>query len=337
MSKTSSMSAKLSAMRPSVRHGIREVYRLKRGTILSMRVILLSNPSSGPASSTVTWLDSARSRLGQRLGRWTEWMVRPGEDIVSLAREAQGHADLLIVSGGDGTVRAAAEGLQNSGLPLGILPTGTVNVLARELGIPLTDPEAAMDICLGESERCIDMGLCNGRPYLLVCSGGVDSATVQQVNTDLKSAVGATAYAVAAIGALATFTPPLVWLTIDGERLPPTEVFLVAVGNASLYGGDLRLLPDATIDDGLLDVALFQAPVLPAAVRNAAFLPQMADTVLGRQRQNEGIRLFQGSRVTLESAPPIPLQMDGDLVGTTPAVFTVAPQALRVKAPPKPL
>ena len=177
------------------------------------------------------------------------------------------------------------------------------------------------------------MGLCNDEPFLLVCSGGVDSATVAQVNEGLKGAVGATAYALAAIGALATFTPPRVRVTIDGVTLPETDIFLVAVSNTALYGGDLKLLPSASLEDGLLDVAIFTAPPLPAAVRNAAFLPQFADAALGRHEQSDNIWIYQGRRITLESSQPLHLQRDGDLGESTPATFTVAPRALRVKAP----
>ena len=260
-------------------------------------------------------------------------MVRSGESITALTTELLPEATTLFVAGGDGTVRAAAQALRGTDIPLAILPTGTVNVLARELGVPLLDPGAAVDLGLSGEERRIDMGLCNDEPFLLVCSGGVDSATVSQVNESLKSAVGATAYAFAAFGALATFTPPAVRITIDGRTLPETDIFLVAVGNTSLYGGDLRLLPEASLEDGLLDIAIFTAPALPASVRNAAFLPQLADAALGRHALSDNVWIYQGKHITLESDEPLLLQRDGDLGGGTPATFTVAPQALRVKAP----
>ena len=152
--------------------------------------------------------------------------MRPGEDVTKLVAECIPDAETIFVAGGDGTVRAAATALRDSPVPLAILPTGTVNVLARELGIPLNDPMTAVDIGLADGFRAIDLGLCNGEPFLLVCSGGVDSATVAQVNENLKSAVGATAYAFAAFGALATFTPPTVRVSIDGVSLPETDIFL---------------------------------------------------------------------------------------------------------------
>lgn len=296
-----------------------------------MNAILLSNPSAGGSGGAGFALEIARRRLAERLGSWSEVVVRPGEEVSERAQMALRKADLLLVAGGDGTVRAAAAALHHSDVPLGILPTGTVNVLARELGIPLTDPAAAVDIALGESERCCDVGFCNDRPFLLVCSGGVDSATVAQVNLDLKNTMGATAYALAALGALTNFTPPTVSVTIDGKKLPPTDVFLVAIGNTSLYGGDLRLLPDARIDDGLLDIVLFVAPPLPASVRNAAFLPQLADAALGRHAASDSVLFFQGRHITLESAQPVPLQMDGDLAGTLPATIRIDPKSLRIR------
>ena len=295
-------------------------------------VVLISNPAAG-VSGGAAFLEAARRRLGERAGRWLEVAVRPGEDLTALVREVSGDADVVLAAGGDGTVRAIAEALLGGKVPLGILPCGTVNVLARELGIPLGDAADAVDIGLDGREQLLDVGLCGGEPFLLMCSGGVDSATVAQVNENLKSAVGATAYAFAAVGALATFVPPTVTVTIDGVALPPTDVFLVAVGNTSLYGGDLRLLPSARIDDGLLDIVLFTAPPLPTALRNAAFLPQMADLALGRHAHSDGVLLYQGRTVTLHSDPPISLQRDGDLIGETPASFTIAPDALRVKAP----
>lgn len=297
-----------------------------------MAIFLLSNPVSGGVG-TDSWLDVARRRLGERLGRWTEVVVRPGEDITTLAASLIPEAELIFVAGGDGTLRAAAQALQGTEVPLAILPTGTVNVLARELGISLLDPVAAVELGLSGAERRIDLGLCNGEPFLLMCSGGIDSATVGLVNASLKSAVGASAYAFAAIGALATFTPFTVRVTIDGVTLPETDIFLIAVGNTSLYGGDLRLLPAARLDDGLLDVVIFTAPELPASVRNAAFLPQLADVALGRLSQSDAIWMYQGKHITLEVDTPLLLQRDGDMGGTTPAFFTISPQALCVKVP----
>lgn len=297
-----------------------------------MSIFLLSNPTSGGTSTNVL-LEQARRRLGERQGRWTEVMVRPGESITQLVEEIRPEVSTLFVAGGDGTVRAAAQALAGTDAALAILPTGTVNVLARELGISLTDPALAVDIGLGSAERWIDIGSCNGESFLLMCSGGVDSATIGQVNEGLKSAVGATAYALAAVGALATFTPHRVRVTIDGNTLPETEVFLVAVGNTSLYGGDLKLLPDASLDDGLLDVILFTAPNLPAPVRNAAFLPQLADMALGRHPQSDSVWIYQGKHITLEADIPLQLQRDGDLGSCTPATFTITPHALRVKTP----
>jgi len=297
-----------------------------------MAIFLLSNPVAGGVG-TNTWLDAARRRLGERLGRWTEVVVRPGEDITTLTASLIPEAELIFVAGGDGTLRAAAQALQGTAVPMALLPTGTVNVLARELGIPLLDPVGAVEVGLSAPQRRLDLGRCNGEPFLLVCSGGIDSATVGQVNATLKSAVGASAYAIAAIGALATFTPFTVRVTIDGVTLPETDIFLIAVGNTSLYGGDLRLLPAARLDDGLLDVVVFTAPELPAPVRNAAFLPQLADAALGRLAQSDNVWVYQGTHITLEADTPLLLQRDGDIGGSTPAHITISPQALCVKAP----
>nr|WP_309686078.1 diacylglycerol kinase family lipid kinase [Armatimonas sp.] len=296
-----------------------------------MSLFLLSNPTSGGSNSSSSWLESARRRLGEQVGRWTEVVVRPGEDITAMTTALIPEAELIFVAGGDGTVRAVAQALMNTEIPLAILPTGTVNVLARELGIYALDPATTVDIGLGAHTRVIDVGVCNDSIFLLMCSGGIDSATVGQVNAGLKNAVGATAYAFAAFGALTTFTPPTVRITIDGVALPETDIFLVAVGNTSLYGGDLKLLPAASLEDGLLDIAIFTAPVLPASIRNAAFLPQLADAALGRHAQSDNIWIYQGKDIRLESDQPLLLQSDGDLSITTPAIFTISSRALHIK------
>lgn len=170
--------------------------------------------------------------------------------------------------------RGAAQALQGTKVPLAILPTGTVHVLARELGISLLDPVAAVEQGLSGTERRIDLGLCNGEPFLLMCSGGIDSATVGQVNATLKSAVDASAYAFAAIGALATFTPFTVRVTIDGVTLPETDIFLIAVGNTSLYGGELRLLPAARAQCRLLAAARRCGAKTAPAERQCLGLPR---------------------------------------------------------------
>jgi diacylglycerol kinase (ATP) len=296
------------------------------------RLVLLSNLSAGPATGSGA-LEAARARLGERLGRWQEISLRPGEDLIALAQEAAAQADVVLIAGGDGSVRAAAKALQGSEVPLALLPFGTVNVLARELEIPLDDPVAAVDIALDGVPRRIDMGVCNDEPFLLVCSGGVDSATVAQVNLDIKNAVGGTAYAMAAVGALATFVPPRIRLVVDGDTVLESEVFLIAVSNTSLYGGDLRLLPEASIYDGLLDIAVFHAPPPATLIRNAAFLPQLASVALGKHRENSTIQFYRGRNISIESDLPVPFQMDGDLFGETPVHLTLRPATLCVMTP----
>lgn len=327
----------------------------------SPRIVLVYNPTAGaspfargrltvplppallarphPPEPEPAWVQDARAYLHVLTGAPPRAVAPVSyEDAVRTAREAAlAGAELVVAAGGDGTLRAVAEGLAGTDTALGVLPRGTVNVFARELGIPLLDTHAALDICANGETRRVDMGRVADRHFLLMASVGFDALAVGNVNADLKDVVGAPAYALSALASFATFTPPTLTVTLGDGSAPPIHrgpTFLCVIANTASYGGDFRIAPEARTDDGLLDVYLFEAPDGPPALQSAAFLRHVGEIALGTHLHNPLARYLRASRVRIDSEPASAVQADGDPLGSAGSLTVEAvPGALRVRVP----
>lgn len=321
----------------------------------SSPLLIIYNPEAGRANAAgrvpLPLPPFVNARTSTGIPRWLEetqayLRVESGADVPAIpavsfeqaareAREAaQNGVETVIAAGGDGTLRAVAEGLAGMETALGILPRGTVNVLAREVGIPLEDPLRALDICLHGDTRAVDLGRVGDRYFLLMCSVGFDALAVSSVNPDLKGVVGAPAYVLAGMAALAAFTPPQLTLTLeDGETRREMAAFMVVIANTASYGGDFRIAPEADITDGLLDVCVFEAPPGPVPLQRAAFIRQMGEMAMGMHLLNPDISYYRARRISVNADPAAPVQIDGDPLGSTPLLVGVAPGALRVRVP----
>jgi diacylglycerol kinase (ATP) len=229
----------------------------------------------------------------------------PGE---GQARDAvTAGAGLVLVAGGDGTVRAAAQALAHSGVPLGILPQGTGNLLARNLGIPQADDEA-LDVALGGADRTIDLGrLDDGTAFAVMAGTGFDARMMREAPEGLKGVVGWPAYLV---GGARGMRRSRVHVQVQLDDDPPrsTVVRTVLVGNVGRLQAGLQLLPDALPDDGLLDVAL----VAPRNPKDWVVLVGRALT--RRHRPDHRLELLRGRRIAVVTRRPEPRQVDGELV-----------------------
>jgi len=237
-------------------------------------------------------------------------------------------ADLVVAVGGDGTVRGCAEGVASTGVPLGIVPHGTANLLARTLGIP-GHPKAALDVALDRgrptADVLIDLAVADREPFTAMAGMGLDAAVV--AGTKLKHQFGWFAYAISGAAHLAT---PPTRFTIRLDDQPPIErtARSVVVGNSGLLPGGFSLLPDARLDDGLLDVGVL-APHGPFG------WPRLATRVLTHsQYQDRMLERFQARRVEITSAATLPREIDGEVIapGDTLSV-TVQPGTLTVRVP----
>lgn len=235
--------------------------------------------------------------------------------------------DRVIVAGGDGTLKNFAEKLIETNIPMGIIPIGTANCLARELNIPL-NPIKAANLIFNNKTANIDVGIANERVFLTMASAGIDAETVKEVSPVAKQIIGGAAYVLEGIGSLITYKPTNIRIIIDGEVLE-TKSYLVIVTNTSKYGSGVNLAPQADIMDGILDVCIFQKPMLD----NFGFLLQIAKVISSVKINDKDIIYKKGKEIVLESDPEIPTQIDGDTLGYTKLEVKSLQQVLKVYIP----
>lgn len=288
------------------------------------RALLLSNPTAGQSEhSPILASLVARARTAGVELVAEEPASR--EAMAARAGRAAGEAwDAVFAFGGDGTYATVAEGLAGTRMPLGPVPGGTVNVLVRELGLPL-DPTAAVGALCVATPRPYDVGRAGGRLFLLMVSAGIDAETMRDVPAAWKRAFGRGAIGATALGAFLRRRRPAVSVEVDGERL--TGGWAI-VANARLYGGSFEIA-DADPGDGLLDVVVFTGLRRRDQLRYAASIPGKRHLAL------EDVTVRRGTRVVLESAAngECAVQVDGDFCTDGRVEVTLEPGALRVLAP----
>lgn len=256
-------------------------------------------------------------------------------DATVFAREAvvDGLQTAFVV-GGDGTINEAVNGLVGSEVALGLLPSGTGNVWALELGLPTPSPVhwhpllgAAKAMLAGQVRR-VDVGRAGERHFLLWTGVGLDAAVAEQVESrsEAKKRLGALAYIVAAVLVAKDFAGTPVEVNVDGKNVR-ARALLTVVSNTQLYGGILRIAYQARLDDGLLDVCVFKGFGFPATVRHALRV------LAGQHLHDPQVVYYQGRQVSVSAARPLAVQMDGDPVGHTPITLQIVPRALNIIVP----
>jgi YegS/Rv2252/BmrU family lipid kinase len=259
-----------------------------------------------------TLVDARAAELGWAAPRWFETTVEdPGR---SMAHEAAlDGAELVVVCGGDGTVRTVCAELAGTGIPVGVVPAGTGNLLARNLDLPLY-LGAAIDVALNGQDRAIDIvrvagdGFEADEHFLVMAGMGFDAAIMEGANEQLKAKVGWLAYVVAGFRSL-MFPAIRVDVSIDDGPFTRHRVRTIVVGNVGFLQAGLPLLPDATIDDGRIDVVM----VNPA--RFLSWLRVVARVVSRGRKVDETVNRVTGRKVVIKAAHSTPRQVDGDPVG----------------------
>ncbi|MHB8574637.1 MAG: diacylglycerol/lipid kinase family protein [Dehalococcoidia bacterium] len=296
-----------------------------RKGVRSLHAILIINPRAGrrpdarKLAAAIAWL-VRRDWTVER--RFTE---RPGHARELAAAAAAERVDAVIACGGDGTINEVVNGLAGSQTALAVLPSGTVNVWAREVQIP-RDPLGALQLLAKGERRRVDLGLAGERRFLMLASVGTDSYAVQAVGPALKRRWGRYAYLFAGLRDLVKTGGRPLTIVMDDQTLA-VQVLVAVIGNTRLYGGAMRATHRARIDDGLLDLCVYTGSSWGRMALH------VARTLAGRHERDTGVRYEQIRELTVTSKTPVPVQVDGESAGETPMRFTVEPAALTVIVP----
>lgn len=322
-----------------------------------MRAELIYNPSGGQVV--------IRRELGnviaylERCG-WSATLRetgRPGE-ATELARQAVARGtEVVIAAGGDGTVNEVANGLVNTGAALGVLPVGTTNSWALQMGIPALNPmlpgTQAARLMAGLEELmprpfpvnyyrkvlldaarvlvegrvvAVDVGELAGRHFLISAGVGLEAAIIESISLREKRALGSWAYILTAIESALDYTGTEVSLNLDG-RLLNVSTPLIVVSNIQLYGGMMAIGPRACVNDGKLDVCIFKGEGFFTYVQHAL------KVLSHRHLKDPRVEYYQCREISIEAARPLPVHVDGDPFTTTPVTIRALPSSLKVVVP----
>ena len=281
--------------------------------------------------------DELRDAIGRRATEagWDEpiWLETPVDDPGPAITDkvVSENPDRVIAVGGDGTVRIVADRLAQSGIPMAVVPVGTGNLLARNLEIPLSELDA-VEVAFGEHTLDIDLIklTVDGAPaehFAVIAGLGVDALIMDETRPELKDAIGAGAYFIAAAKALGR-TPIDMRITLDDHRPHRRQAMICAIGNVGKLAGNLTLIPGARPDDGRLDI------YVASPHRLTHWLRTFLRLITRRPRADDRVDQWQATQVEVRLRHPDPYQLDGDVKGDCRTLRAeVSPSALTVCVP----
>jgi YegS/Rv2252/BmrU family lipid kinase len=288
-----------------------------------MPLALLVNPASAHGR-TLKLLPQLEQELDARRIPFRVERTRGLEDGVERALRAAEAGEIPVVISGDGLIGAIGGALAGSDTPLGIVPGGRGNDLARVLGIPSEPAEAVATLAAGQTRR-IDVGEVNGRRFLGIVSVGFDSEANRLAN-ETRWLRGNLVYAYAGVRTLLGWKPARFTLRVGEERERFTG-YSVSVANSKAFGGGMFIAPDADLADGEFDV------VTVGEVGKLRFLGNLPKVFKGTHVEEDKVRVFRASRLELSASRPFPVYADGEHLTDLPATLRVLPEALSVIVP----
>ena len=284
---------------------------------------LLVNPASAGGKS-LKLLPRIEAALDARRAVFRVERTRSLEHGVDLALAAVESGETPVVVSGDGLMGVIGGALAGAEAPLGLIPAGRGNDLARALGIP-TEPEAAVETILAGHSRRIDVGEANGKRFLGIVSVGFDSECNQLAN-ETHFLRGNLVYVYSMLRTLIGWRSARFTIAVGEERKRLTGYF-VDVANNSVYGGGMWIAPDAEIDDGLFDVVAIEE------VGKLRFLSGLRDVLKGNHLGKDEVSVFRAPRLQIEASRPFPVYADGDHLTDLPVSLRVLPNALSILVP----
>ena len=318
---------------------------------LTPRIAVVVNPTKVDMNELRAAVADAEAEAGWADSLWLETSVDdPGQGRAGEAIAARVTA--VLAAGGDGTVRAVAEGMLDSGIPMVLVPAGTGNLLARNLNLPIGRLADSVGIAVSGVDQAIDMGVAEitradgeteTHAFVVMVGIGLDAKMIAATNPDLKKRVGWLAYveAVARIGR--DVNAVRLRYTLDGSAERVTTIHTLLIGNCGALPGGVIILPDAQIDDGLLDVVAMRPKNLWGWMRVSYAVvwengvlqkSKVGKRILAADKSVRALRYFQGRRMTLDFERPEEFEIDGEEMGLIAKLdVRVAPASLVVRVP----
>ena len=304
---------------------------------------IIANPGAGQDGLN---LKTVQSVLAEYEADWDIAITKQAGDAERLARKAaKAGADVVAIFGGDGSVAEAAAGLAGTKTALAILPGGTANVMAAELGIPGKIEDALRVAANPESTvRSVDLGTVNEQKFVLRVSLGLEAAMVAGADRETKDKYGVLAYLWSALQNLAQSQPARYTLTVDGKEIEAEGLTCIVANSGNMGQAGLNLIPGIAVDDGLLDVIVIGQEKLKGFFAAAGSILGLASvrpdersarySELGQEMRST-IQYWQAKQVTVAATPQQRMQSDGEVLEATHVRCAVEPGTLRVVVPAK--
>jgi YegS/Rv2252/BmrU family lipid kinase len=290
-----------------------------------MRAAIILNPATVDESTLRDAVEKTMATAGWSNPMWLETTPEdPGEGMAEAAVAAG--VQLVVICGGDGTIMACLDALAGTDVPVALLPLGTGNLLARNLGVPIELADALAMAVDGEDRR-IDLGRVDDRPFSVMAGIGFDAAMMADASEGMKQLAGWPAYVVSGLRHL---RDPVMRVQLRIDDNPPLHrpARTVLVGNVGRLQGGLELLPDAVPDDGLLDVVV----VAPRTLLD--WIPLIWRVFRRDRRQHRHLERFRGRTIQIEADRIVPRQMDGEVIDDGRSLLArIEPGALIIRAP----
>jgi YegS/Rv2252/BmrU family lipid kinase len=287
-------------------------------------IALIVNPSAG-GGRVGRVLPDVRAGLDELGLEHHVESTRSLEHARELARAAAGAGEVAAALGGDGLIGAVADALQEAGGVLGVLPGGRGNDFARVLGIPL-EARAACEVLRDGEVRELDLGAVDAKTFIGIASCGFDSVA-NRIANETTLVRGNLVYAYGALRALAGWKPARFEVAVDGGEPQVITGYTVAAANSKAYGGGMYMAPDASLQDGLLDV------VLVGHVPKGRFLRLLPTVFKGQHVRQRNVRVLRGKEVVISADRPFTMYADGDPIAELPVTVRALPAAVRVLVP----
>jgi len=284
-------------------------------------ICLIANPTAGQGRAKRIAATALREFKQLGYNASLRFTGGPGQGVAIAQEYALNDCGVIVAVGGDGTISEIVNGVVGTKTLLGVVPAGTANDFAKEMGIPLDVP-SAVNVIIGGATRRIDLGRISNSKYFINMAGiGFDATVIENLNQTLKRRLKDAVYIIAAIKTLIKYKTPSLTVKVDGRCYKGS---FAVIGNNRFYGGILSITTKAEMDDGYLDVCIFQG------ARKRTLYKYLIGVVARTHLSFDDVIYLKAREIAVTSDRDTPVQADGDISGKLPMIFKIAPGTLNV-------